>query len=181
MTNAQTIVDYWFGDVAKPRWFDSTEEFDARLKERFLPVYQQAARGELANWESEPVGCLALVILLDQIPLNIFRGTAKAFATETMSREVAQRAIAGGLDAPLSKAQKAFLYMPYMHSESLTDQTRAIELFEQAGLDDNLKFAHHHRAIVERFGRFPHRNAILDRQSSAEEKAWLASDEAFTG
>lgn len=121
------------------------------------------------------------MIVLDQFPLNMFRGTPQAFATEAASRAVADRAIRRGLDLKLEDAERAFLYPPFMHSEHLADQDRSAALFERAGLTANLGWARHHREIVRRFGRFPHRSAILGRTSTPEELAWLASEEAFRG
>jgi uncharacterized protein (DUF924 family) len=178
---AQEILDFWFSDEVRKLWFNSTPEFDASLRERFLPLWQQASRGELDHWQENAVGCLALVILLDQFPLNMFRADAQSFATEAQSREVAQLAIDQGLDEGLEVKQRAFLYMPFMHSESLADQQRALELFDQPGLDDNLRFARHHHEIIEKFGRFPHRNEALGRDSSAAEIVYLNSKQAFTG
>jgi len=126
-------------------------------------------------------GCLALVILLDQLPLNMFRGRPESFQTEAQARTIAGFAIKRGFDETLGGARRAFLYMPYMHSESPDDQDRSVQLYERAGLQDNLAFARHHREIVCRYGRFPHRNAILGRPSSREELEYLASDGAFTG
>jgi len=119
------------------------------------------------------------VVLLDQMPLNMFRGQPESFSTEAQSREVAGRAIERGLDQSLPDNQKAFLYLPYMHSEALVDQDRSVELFERAGLRENLRWAKHHRGIVRRFGRFPHRNAILGRESTPDEIEWLASPDSF--
>jgi uncharacterized protein (DUF924 family) len=178
---AQEILDFWFSDEVRKLWFNSTSEFDALLRERFLPLWQQASRGELDHWQENAAGCLALVILLDQFPLNMFRADAQSFATEAQSREVAQLAIDQGLDEGLEVKQRAFLYMPFMHSESLADQQRALELFDQPGLDDNLRFARHHHEIIEKFGRFPHRNEALGRDSSAAEIVYLNSKQAFTG
>ena len=178
---AQEILDFWFSDEVRKLWFNSTPEFDASLRERFLPLWQQASRGELDHWHENAAGCLALVILLDQFPLNMFRADAQSFATEAQSREVAQLAIDQGLDEGLEVKQRAFLYMPFMHSESLADQQRALELFDQPGLDDNLRFARHHHEIIEKFGRFPHRNEALGRDSSAAEIEYLNSKQAFTG
>ena len=137
--------------------------------------------GRIVALGDAPEGALALVICLDQLPLNMFRGQAESFAGEALSRAIAAAAIERGFDQKLDNIQKVFLYMPYMHSEDLADQDRAMALFEQAGLTDNLHWAKHHREIVSRFGRFPHRNAILGRQSTPEELAYLASDEAFKG
>lgn len=181
ITTAQTTIDFWFSPRVAKLWFNSTSAFDDELRGQFGGTYQAACRGELDAWEANAVGALALVILFDQIPLNIFREQPRSFATEARARQVAARAIARGFDTELSDPQKAFLYMPYMHSEYLADQDTSVELFTRAGLSNNLRYAHHHREIVRRFGRFPHRNAILGRESSAEEIAWLASKEGFKG
>lgn len=179
--DAQEIIDFWFSPEVEKRWFRSTTAFDDELRQRFASSVQAALDGKLDVWNDSSSGALALVILLDQLPLNIYRGTAQSFAGEAKSREVATLAIAQGWDRELPLTQRAFLYLPFMHSESLADQDRALELFEVAGLDGNLHWAKHHREIVRRFGRFPHRNEILGRESTAEELAWLASDEAFHG
>ena len=175
------VVEFWFSEPVRKLWFDATPAFDQQLRERFGSTYEAAAAGELDDWQRTPTGALALVIVLDQFPLNMFRGQARSFETEARSREVAAAAIEQGFDARLDDKQKAFLYLPFMHSESLADQDRCVALFESAGLNDNLKWAYHHRDIVRRFARFPHRNAILGRDSTAEEQAYLASDEAFKG
>jgi uncharacterized protein (DUF924 family) len=177
----QTVLEFWFSDRARARWFNSTKVFDTEIRDRFLETYTAASKEELFSWEDSPEGALALVILLDQLPLNIFRNQPESFATEALSREVAERAIAKGHDRSLSDEQKSFLYMPYMHSEEMEDQDKSVALFEGAGLMNNLKWAQHHRGIVERFGRFPHRNAILQRTSTPEEIEYLASKEAFNG
>jgi len=178
---AQEIIDFWFSDEVRKLWFNSTPQFDASLRERFLPLWQQASRGELDQWQQSAVGCLALVIILDQFPLNMFRAQAQSFATEAQSRGVAQVAIDQGFDQDLDIGQRAFLYMPFMHSETLADQQRALELFDQPGLEDNLRFARHHHDIIEKFGRFPHRNEALGRQNNAAEIDYLNSKQAFTG
>jgi len=178
---AQEILDFWFSDEVRKLWFNSTPEFDASLRERFLPLWRRAGRGELDHWQENAAGCLALVILLDQFPLNMFRAEAQSFATEAQSRDVAQLAVDKGFDQALEAKQCAFLYMPFMHSEALADQQRALELFDQPGLEDNLRFARHHHGIIEKFGRFPHRNQVLGRDSSAAEIEYLNSKEAFTG
>ncbi len=177
----QSIVEFWFSDKVRPLWFQSTPQFDAQLRESYELIWQQAAAGELDNWALTPVGALALVIVLDQFPLNMYRGDALCFSTEAKSREVAKQAIEQNLDVELTDEQKAFLYMPFMHSESMQDQDKSVSLYEAAGLADNLKFALHHRDIVRRYGRFPHRNKILGRQSTEVEQAYLQSDEAFHG
>ena len=177
----QEIVDFWFSDEISKLWFKSTPEFDQLLTHRFEETWQQASRGELDHWMDSANGCLALVIVLDQFPLNMYRASAKSFSTEAKSRAVAAVAIERGFDKVLAATQRTFLYMPYMHSESLADQDLALELFDQPGLEDNLRFCHHHRTIVENYGRFPHRNEALGRVSSEAEIEYLNSKQAFTG
>lgn len=137
--------------------------------------------GELDSWENDIHGALALIIVLDQFPLNMYRGQGISFSTESKARDIAYRAINRGWDSYLDKAEKTFLYMPLMHSENLADQDRAVALYESAEMTDNLRFATHHREIIRRFGRFPHRNSALGRKSSAEEREWLQSKQAFQG
>lgn len=177
----QTIERFWFADDMRQAWFRSTPTLDAEIRERFHDVWQHAARGELDDWADTPEGALALVVVLDQFPLNMFRDVPEAFSTEAAALAVARRAVDTGFDQALSPERRAFLYMPFMHSEDLADQERAVALFEAARLSDNLRFARHHREIIRRFGRFPHRNGILGRQSTPEEIAYLASKEAFRG
>lgn len=179
--SSDELLTFWFSERVKPLWYNSTPEFDAELREKYLNTYQAALKGELSSWEDSPRGSLALVICLDQLPLNMFRNKPESFAGEEPSRQVAARAIAKDFDQKLDDEQKAFLYLPYMHSEDLADQDRVLDLFASAGLEGNLKWAKHHRGIVERFGRFPHRNKILGRKSTSEEVEYLQSDEAFTG
>jgi uncharacterized protein (DUF924 family) len=177
----QEILDFWFSNEVRKLWFNATPEFDVQLRERFLAVWEQGRLGELDHWMQSAAGCLALVIILDQFPLNMFRGEALAYSTEARSRDVAQTAIQRNFDRQLEVEQRAFLYMPFMHSEELADQRRALELFDQPGLEGNLRFARHHHDIVERFGRFPHRNEALQRDSSEAEIEYLNSKQAFTG
>lgn len=177
----QKIIDFWFADEVRKLWFNSTPEFDRMLCERFEETLKQAGRGELDHWMETAEGCLALVIILDQFPLNIYRGSVLSFATEARSRDVARVAIEKGFARMLPVEQQAFLYMPFMHSEDIADQELALELFDQAGMEANLRFARHHHAIIETYGRFPHRNAVLGRVSTAVEVEYLNSREAFTG
>jgi len=178
---ASDVIKFWFTEKIKPRWFNSTPEFDQLLRDRYLETYKAAVNGELSEWSATPDGSLALVIIFDQFPLNMFRSMAQGFLTEADSRRVASDAIDKQFDEMLSEEQKAFLYMPFMHSETLDDQDKSIALYEKAGLSENLKFARHHREIVIRFGRFPHRNEILGRSSTPEEINYLQSTEAFHG
>lgn len=175
------ILTFWFSESSRQRWFRSTPAFDRELERRFLDAYRAASAGRLSDWGWTAEGALALVILLDQIPLNIFRGQPRCFSTEGLALGAATRAIDAGLDRLLPAERKAFLYLPYMHSESLADQARSVELYSQAGLEHHLKWARHHYDIIRRFGRFPHRNAILGRESTAQEQVYLATSEAFRG
>ena len=177
----QDILDFWYAPDMRAKWFASTPQLDAAIRARFEPLWEAAVRGELAAWLGSPAGCLALAIILDQFPLNMFRGTAKSFSSEGQAIGVTKQAIAQNFDRHIDPAQLAFLYLPLMHSEDLADQDLSVQLFAAAGLDNNLRFARHHREIVRRFGRFPHRNAILGRTSSAEEMVYLDSKEAFRG
>jgi uncharacterized protein (DUF924 family) len=177
----QEILDFWFSDEVRKLWFKSTPEFDALLRERFEALWASAQQGELDGWLQSAAGCLALVIVLDQFPLNMFRGQAQSFASEAQSREVARLAIDKGFDQDLDSGSCAFLYMPFMHSEVLADQQLALQLFAHPGLEDNLRFARHHHDIIKKFGRFPHRNKALGRESSEPEIEYLNSKEAFSG
>ena len=174
------IIDFWFSEHAEDRWFRSTPDFDKEIGARFATLWCAGRQGELSDWEQTAEGALALVILLDQFPRNMFRGKPESFASGTEALNIAAEAIGKGLDQKLPDSQKIFMYLPYMHSESVIDQERSVALFQQAGLADNLKWANHHRDIIRRFGRFPHRNAALGRESTPEEEAWLASPDGFT-
>lgn len=177
----QQVIDFWFAEAMDKRWFRSTEVLDSEIRERFQRLWQRAASGEFEEWASDAEGALALVIVLDQFPLNMFRDEARSFSTEARAVAVTRDAIAKGLDQQLAGDHKAFLYMPLMHSEDLMHQDQAVRLFEAAGLDSNARFAYHHRELIRRFGRFPHRNKALGRASTPEELGYLASKEAFTG
>lgn len=185
MTNThltpQNIIDYWYTDPMPDHWFQSTPAIDDEIRTRFETVWESAARGELDAWQQTAEGCLALCIVLDQFPLNMFRGQAKSFATEQQAVAVCKHAVAQGLDTTLPAAQRVFLYMPLMHSEHLADQAQSVALFEASKLEDNARFARHHQAIIQRFGRFPHRNQILGRRNSEAEQLYLDSPEAFKG
>lgn len=177
----EEILEFWFTEPVNQHWFNSTQELDDQIKNRYQLLWEQAARGDMDDWKTTANGCLALVIILDQFPLNMFRGEARSFSTEQQAVSISHHAIEQGLDQQLPGDQVAFLYMPLMHSESLDDQDQAVASFEAAGLQYNLEFARHHREIVRRFGRFPHRNEALGRESTVEEREWLATDEAFKG
>ena len=175
------IIAFWYSDEMEKHWFSSTPEIDLQIRERFHELWNRASKGERDEWKSTPGGCLALVILLDQLPLNMYRGEARSFCTEQQAIEITRHAIDQKFDQQLPKERLSFLYMPLMHSEHLADQDLSVQLFQAAGLQANTDFARHHREIVARFGRFPHRNAILGRENTPEESAYLASEEAFHG
>ena len=177
----QDLIDFWFSDEVSQYWFNSTRAFDRQLLDSYADTWQQAKQGELDDWQQVASGSLALIILLDQMPLNMFRGTAKSFSTEAQSRDVARDAIDKAYDRQMPVRQKSFMYMPFMHSEDIDDQALALELFDQPGLENNYRFARHHYGIVEQFGRFPHRNEILDRESSDAEIEYLNSKQGFQG
>jgi len=177
----ETLLDYWYSERVSKMWFAATPELDAEIKQRFESLWEQAAAGELSQWAESAEGTLALVILLDQLPLNMFRNEAKSFQTEQLAVRLAKQAIARQWDTQLTKDRLAFLYMPLMHSEDLADQELSVSLFERAGLESNLRFAKHHRQLIRQYGRFPHRNRILKRQSTSRERDYLSSKQAFKG
>lgn len=177
----EEVLSFWFSPRVRELWFDSTPEFDRELRDRFEPTLHEAVAGRLGAWEETAEGSLALVVVLDQFPLNMYRGSAAAYGTGELALAASRRAIASGFDGQLPRERLAFLYLPFMHSERLEDQDLSLALFEKAGLKENLRFARHHREIVRRFGRFPHRNAALGRVSTPEEKAYLASPEGYQG
>jgi uncharacterized protein (DUF924 family) len=179
---ARLLLDFWFSPRAQRGWFAATPALDREIRERFLALWQAGAAGELGHWTASPALALALVIVLDQLPLNMFRGSAAAFSTEAAARQVARQAIDQGFDRTLSDQERQFIYLPFMHSEDLADQEHSVRLFESAaGLDQALHWARHHRDLIRRFGRFPHRNAALGRTSTMEELAYLETPGAFRG
>ena len=167
------ILDFWFSEDVKSKWFAGGKSFDDELRQRFTTLLQKARLGELTHWAENPDGALALVILLDQLSRNIHRGTPEAFAADALALETAKHAIAQGYDLRLAPEGRGFLYMPFEHSEVLADQERGVALFEALGAAESLDYMRRHRDIIARFGRFPHRNAILGRSSTAEEIEFL--------
>jgi uncharacterized protein (DUF924 family) len=185
----QALLDFWFGPPGDPDrethreiWFKCPAEHDAALRRLFLADYEEAASGALAAWEDAPESALALLLLLDQIPRNIFRGTPRAYATDPMARAAADRAMAKGFDAAMPPAWRKFFYMPLHHSENLEDQRRSLVLLEAVPRDparaENARYARRYIEIIERFGRFPHRNAVLGRVCTPEEIAFLEEPES---
>jgi uncharacterized protein (DUF924 family) len=172
MTNAAEVVRFW-RDAGPKAWFAKNETFDGRCR-TFEKAHHAAARREYANWEADAEGALALILLLDQIPRNIYRDSPHAFAADALAHGVAQRAIARGFDAATEEALRLFFYLPLEHAEDLQSQDEGVRLTAPLADPRFLKFAQLHRDIIARFGRFPHRNAILGRTSTAEELAFLA-------
>jgi uncharacterized protein (DUF924 family) len=171
LPTARDVVGFW-RQAGPERWFAKNEAFDAQFRERFLAAHEAAARGELDHWAQGAEGALALLVLLDQFPRNTWRGNARMLATDAKALAIARQAIEAGLDLKTDEELRRFFYLPFMHSESLDDQQRSVEL--NAALDANTqRFAVQHRAILARFGRFPHRNKLLGRTSTAEEQRFL--------
>lgn len=185
MDSHRALLDFWFGtgtpEFLRPRrvWFAADPAFDAQVRGRFLADWDRASRGVLAAWQDAAESCLTLVILCDQVPRNLFRGDAKAFSTDELAREAARLALDRSDDRGLAPVQRWFLYLPFVHSESLADQRRSVALFEQLRGDAEsavaIDYAHRHRMVIEEFGRFPHRNHALGRISTPEEEAYLRS------
>ena len=171
---APDVLHFWFDELTPQQHFAKNVALDALIRTRFGPTLEAAARCELWAWRATPLGRLAEILVLDQFPRNIFRDTPRAFAQDALALGLAQELVASGQDRSLPPAQRCFVYMPYMHSESALVHTRAVELFSQTGLENNLDFELRHQAIINRFGRYPHRNAVLVRTSSAAEVAFLS-------
>ena len=171
--NPQDVLHFWFEEATPEQLFEKDEAFDAQIRARFGETPAAAARGELASWRATPEGRLAEIIVLDQFSRNLFRDDARAFATDGMALVLAQEAIRAGADRGMPAIRRAFLYMPFMHSESRVIHAEAERLFRQPGLENNYAFELKHKAIIDRFGRFPHRNRVLGRASTPEELAFL--------
>lgn len=171
--NPRDVLQFWFEEATPAQHFGKDDAFDAAIHARFAETHLAAARGELASWRATPGGRLAEVIVLDQFSRNLFRDDARAFATDGMALVLAQEAIYAGADRDLAAARRVFLYMPFMHSESRAIHVETERLFRQPGLERNYEFELKHKAIIDRFGRYPHRNRVLGRESTAEELAFL--------
>jgi len=171
--NYTEVIEFWFTEIDPSSWFKKDEDFDQKLRERFSVVHRSAAQGELYAWRENPEGRLAEIIVLDQFSRNMFRDTHQAFANDAMALVLSQVAIDAGDDQRIASSHRAFLYMPFMHSESAVIHEQAVKLFSQPGLERNLEFELKHKAIIDRFGRYPHRNAALGRDSTSEELVFL--------
>ncbi|OZG74677.1 hypothetical protein BTA51_06755 [Hahella sp. CCB-MM4] len=172
-SQAQGVLEFWFQELDPKDWWRKSHQLDSTIARRFGTIHQAACAGECEAWRTEPMGRLAEVIVLDQFSRNIFRDRPEAFAADGMALVLAQTAISAGADQSLDATHKAFLYLPFMHSESALIHERAMQLFNQPGLENNLDFEIRHKAIIDRFGRYPHRNDILGRKSTAEEIDFL--------
>ena len=186
-SRAREVLDFWFGREGEPEygqsrdeWFRKDSAFDARVTQEFLDLYEQAAAGDLDGWREGAESCLALVIVLDQFPRNMFRGDGRTHAADGKALKASKYAVEHALDRELPAFQRMFLYMPFMHSESVEDQRRSVELFERLAGEEGgpnvVSYAVAHRDIVERFGRFPHRNEVLGRQTTSEEAVFLTTE-----
>ena len=169
----QTILDFWFKEISSQQWWIKDKNFDQLIIERFSDAYRQAIRGELFGWRNCAEGRLAEIIVLDQFSRNMFRDLPESFAQDSLALVLAQEAIFNNADKAIPIGWRSFMYMPFMHSESLVIHDEAIKLFDQQGMEYNLDFERKHRVIIEKFGRYPHRNAILKRDSTQAELEFL--------
>jgi len=185
MSDFAAVLAFWFGAPdssergrSRKCWFVKDAAFDAEIRSRFLPLYERAAAGSLADWECTPLAALALAVVLDQFPRNMFRGQARAFAADVLAQRVARRMVEQGFDALLRPVERWFVYLPFEHAEDLAAQRRSLALFgglaADAGSAGTIDYAGRHYEIIARFGRFPHRNAILGRASTPEEVEFLS-------
>jgi uncharacterized protein (DUF924 family) len=166
------ILAFW--QAAGPdRWFTKDAGFDQEVRARFLATYEAATAGHLLPWEARPDSALALTIVLDQFPRNMFRASARTYWADPLARAVAERALARGFDRDVASDLRTFFYLPFMHSEAIADQERCVALYRALGDDHSLRYAEDHADIIRRFGRFPHRNEVLGRATTAEEQAFL--------
>lgn len=170
----QEVLDFWFSDIEPKQWFQKDTNFDNKIITRFGKLHRQAVQGELSSWRYSAKSALAEIILLDQFSRNIYRDQPESFAADPMALALAQVAISKGFDQELTQTERSFLYMPFMHSESAVIHEEAVNLYRDLGIVNNLDFELKHKKIVDRFGRYPHRNAILGRTSTPEELAFLA-------
>jgi uncharacterized protein (DUF924 family) len=170
---SETVLSFWFTELTPQQWWAKDETLDQHIRERFSAIHTQAARCELFSWRRTARGRLAEIIVLDQFSRNMFRDSAQAFAYDPLALALAQETVASGADQTLTAVERSFLYMPYMHSESLVIHEEAVRLFTANGIQNNLDFEFQHKAIIEKFGRYPHRNKLLGRESTADELAFL--------
>jgi uncharacterized protein (DUF924 family) len=170
--SADDVLAFWT-EAGPEKWYKKDDAFDHAIRDNFLSTYEAAAEGRLSSWEGEPDSALALVIVLDQFPRNMFRDSPRAWAADPLARDVADAAIDQGFDQAIDKELRAFFYLPFMHSEDIDDQDYCVELCRALGNEGNLKYAEIHADVIRRFGRFPHRNPVLGRETTPEEQAYL--------
>ncbi len=172
----QEILHFWFEETKPQQWFQKNDDFDQQIRDRFMMTYEMARDGVCDNWKQDADGCLALCIVLDQFPRNMFRNDAKAFATDEKALMVAKYAVSKGFDQLMVPLRRRFLYLPFEHSESIDDQKKSVDFFAKMKKDDPLghDYALRHLEVIEKFGRFPHRNAVLQRENTADEEEYLA-------
>jgi uncharacterized protein (DUF924 family) len=171
--NEESILFFWFNELEANQWWAKDDSLDLKIKNRYAELHQKAIKGELFQWRTTPRGRLAEIIVLDQFSRNIYRDSPRAFAYDSMALALAQEAVALKVDLKLCERERPFLYMPYMHSESHVIHDEAVKLFEGLANSYNLEFEHKHREIIVKFGRYPHRNKVLNRRSTSEEIAFL--------
>jgi|SRR4026207_1935015 uncharacterized protein (DUF924 family) len=170
----QSVLQFWFQESSPAQWWKVDLEFDRLIVERFSELYDRATRSELFAWRAEPSGRLAEIIVLDQFSRHLYRGNVLSYANDTLALALAQEAVASKADLTLPPEERVFMYMPYMHSESRVIHEVAERLFKERAPESNYDFELRHKAIIDRFGRYPHRNAMLGRQSTEQELAFLA-------
>lgn len=176
---AQEVLDFWFSDNVEKHWFVRSDDLDADIKQRFSALYKQAHNGKLDDWADHLSSALALTIILDQFPRNMFRGSGRAFESDAKARQIAKAAIESGYDQQVTEKERAFFYLPLMHSEELADQQMSVELYEILGNANSLDYAHQHLDIIAQFGRFPHRNIALNRENTPQETEFLKTHSGF--
>jgi uncharacterized protein (DUF924 family) len=176
LSNYQEVINFWFHEINPKQWWEKDPAFDALILQKFDKLHKSAINGELWIWRGSPLGALAEIILIDQFSRNMYRDTPLAFAYDSIALVLAQSAHMNGLDLELVPTMRVFLYMPFMHSESALIHQEAVKLFGQAGMEDNLGFELKHKSIIDKFGRYPHRNLILGRESTPEEIKFLQTE-----
>ncbi|TCD16453.1 DUF924 family protein [Oricola cellulosilytica] len=173
------VLDFWFDELEAEQWFKKDEALDKTIVERFGALHTKIAEMPVADLARTPRRALAAIIVLDQFSRNMFRGSAKSFASDAKARDLAATVIAAGDDADMTVNERHFLYMPYMHSETLDDQDRSCDLFRKLGKENGITYAEKHRDVIKQFGRFPHRNDVLGRETTGEEQRWLDDGGGF--
>lgn len=179
MFTPDNVLDFWFSDEARPHWFAKSENFDAEVRRKFAVLYEHVRDGAHADWKDSPRGLLALVIVLDQFPRNMFRNSPQAFASDDLALMLAELGIAKGFNARLSPEERMFLYMPLQHAEKMDVQEQSVARFRELDMAEPLDYAIQHRDIIARFGRFPHRNRTLGRVSSLDELSFMETHAGF--